>query len=258
MQRSLNLRIFPAVFSEGLGLGKFFILANNQGIKYQVAMRLFHPIMNLFRGDVEEDLFSIVIFGNRHVAEEVRKVMEKLRRGNSNFVIYEVSKTRKFSRDPSCFNPTSGKWTCEGKVEFKQGSVLPSPDEKDVNGIVTLQVNPFADVRTLSHRFHIRKIITGFMYTLGKKEFVVQLITKDDISDEAPDLIWIAEGDEVFISELHVDRKGLEEVSRKFRASSIKMIISPMSPLYALGYSIPVEIFRNRSWDYPRIEAKIL
>ncbi len=253
MQRNHHLTIFPAVFSEGLGLGKYLILARDCPIKYETASKLFHPIMNLFRGDMESNLFSITLFAE---GETVDNVLGALRSISCSLVITStIKQTRKFVRDPRCYDFKFHRWTCDDKLEIRPGEVLENPHEQDIMGVVQLQVNPFTDIRLINHRKHVFKIVTGFMYSLGKSDFVVQVISKEDITEEFPEVMWTAIGENIFISELHVNRKRLEVVMEKVRDRAIETIIAPKSPLYALGYSLPYEIFREGRWVYPRIEV---
>ncbi|MCG3108507.1 hypothetical protein L3N51_00788 [Metallosphaera sp. J1] len=252
MQREHQLALFPAVFSEGLGLGKYLIVVRNCPIKYETASRLFHPIMNLFRGDMEENLFSITLFADGGIVEDIIKALNAL--SCSLVIATRIKQTRKFVRDPTCYDFESHRWICVDKLEIRQGEFLRNPHEQDIKGVVSLQVNPFADIRIINHRNHVFKIVTGFMYVLGKSDFVVQVISKEELTEYIPDVVWTAEGEDIFISEMHVNKQGLEAAMKKVRDRASEIIISPKSPLYALGYSLPYEIFRNGKWIYPKIE----
>ncbi|MEM0289768.1 MAG: hypothetical protein QXD10_07595 [Metallosphaera sp.] len=255
LQNQYNLTLFPAVYSEGLGLRKYLLTIKGAHIKYETASKLFHPIMNLFRGDIQDQLFSIILFADEKVMKEVDNVLKKI--SGSNFFISQIKRTRKFVRDPQCYDFESKRWKCEDREELKQGSTLDGPDENDIKGVATIQVNPFFDLRLIPHRHHVLKVITGFMYTLGNLDFIVQVISKDDLSEEFPDVLWTAEGEDIFVSEMHVDRIRLESVLKKLKNRSMEIILSTKSPLYALGYSIPYEIFRKGMWTYPKIEVTV-
>ncbi len=113
--------------------------------------------MNLFRGDIEENMFSIILFGNKEVVEDLHQVIDRLKQNGTSVLISEIRRTREFVRDPQCYDFTTGKWTCYTKIELRQGSSLSRPDNEDVHEILTLQLNPFFDIRLLSTKIMYSK-----------------------------------------------------------------------------------------------------
>ncbi|EHP70769.1 hypothetical protein MetMK1DRAFT_00012720 [Metallosphaera yellowstonensis MK1] len=250
-----GLTVFPAVYSEGLGLRKVFLMLENAKISYDVAKGFLHPIMSIFRGDLEEKLFSVIAFADRTLEQEIRRLSEVLEPTFS--LVGEIPETRKFIRDPHCYDFGRHRWLCEDKVEMKPGAKLSSPDQEDVWAVTQIQANPSLNMKVIPHRWHVRKVVIGFMYVLGKTSLVVQALTKEDMSYDVPEIIWTARVQDFYLSEMHVDKEGLEKVMEKIRPVSVKIIVSPKSPRFALGYTIPYEVFRNGSWSYPKIKITV-
>lgn len=261
IKRSLNtlfknysLSVFVALESENLGLGKVALICRDSKLKIETEKNLFIPLLNLFRADFEENKFiSVIYYTDKESLEAISNAVNFLqKRKLVNCELRKVLGTKKFYRKVECYDFLRKSWICEDKDEIKSKCSTMTPDEKDIKLITMLQVNPSIPYYLHPHYRHVKKIISGFFYTLGEKDFVIDIVSKEDVSDLDANIIWIARIEDKFISELHVSHSELQKVIEKLRDYG-EIFLAPKTPQYAIGYSIPFEIFREKKWAFPKI-----
>lgn len=248
------LTVFPALDTRNLGLNKLAVICNNSKLKIETEKRLFVPLINIFRADFEDKKFlSILYYPDDKALKAISNVLDTLKnRAIVECCLKKVLETRKYYRNPDCYDFSTKSWKCNEKFEIKRNNSCIVPDEADIKLITALQVNPSIPYYFHPHYVHIKKVLDGFLYTLGEKNFVIDVISRDDISDVDPNIIWVVKADDLYISELHVSNMELESTIKRLKPYG-EIILSPKTPLYAEGYSIPFEIFREKQWSFPKI-----
>lgn len=249
-----SLAVFPAIEAKNLGLNKVALVCKDSKLKLETEKKLFVPVLNLFRADFEENKFiNILYYTDNSALEAIHNGVKFLKKRKLvNCEVKEISEVTKYYRDIECYDFSKSSWICEDKNKIITNKIQIAPDEGDVNLITALQLNPSIPYHFHPHYIHVKKVLDGFMYTLGKNDFIIDVISKYDTSNVHPNIIWTAKAEDVFISEIHVNYSELEQTIQKVRRYG-EVILAPMSPDYAEGYSIPFEIFRQKKWTFPKI-----
>ncbi len=251
-----NFSLFPLVISENLGLGKAILVCEDAKIGIENRKKLFFPLTNIFRHDVEKNKFIIILYTNETNLAEINNAIEKLNaKDYINCKLFLVKDIFRFTRDPSCFDFEKNEWICEDKITITNKHFKVNPDAEDINLITAIQRNPYLNYIRNIHWRHIKSIINAYIYTLGKSNFILDVFSKEDISDEFPNTIWTLKTDEMYISEIYCYNE-LEKTVEKVKKYSSDFLIVPKTFGYAEGYSIPYEIFKKKAWEFPKIIVK--
>ncbi|ARM75032.1 hypothetical protein [Acidianus manzaensis] len=250
-----SLSVFTTFNSESFGLKKIALICNNSKLQIETEKKLFIPLLNLFRSDFEENKFiNILYYTDYSSLQSIYRAVETLKSNDLvNCEIQEIKNVVKYNRDINCFNFETNKWICENKIQVKSKFYQITPDEDDIKLTTMLQVNPSIPYFYHPHYNHIKKVLEGFMYTLGNKDFIIDAISESDISDYFSDVIWSVEAQDKYILELHVNYDDLEKTINKLKQYKVDFILAPRSPYYAEGYTIPFEIFKEKQWKFPKI-----
>ncbi|AWR96553.1 hypothetical protein DFR86_02640 [Acidianus sulfidivorans JP7] len=254
--RKYSLSIFTVINSEGLGLNKIALICKDSNIKIENEKKLFIPLLNLFRSDFEENKFiNILYYTDKLSLNSIYNAVEFLKSKNIvNCEIKEITEVRRYYRDIECFDFKTKKWLCTDKIEIKHKFDSITPDHEDIKLITMTQVNPSIPYYYHPHYNHVKKVLEGFSYILGKKDFIIDVMSDQDISDKLADILWVAKTrDEYYISELHVNYNDLENTMNVIKKFNSEIILAPHSPYYAEGFTIPFEIFREKKWEFPKI-----
>jgi len=248
-----DFALFPLVISENLGLRKAVLICKDTKINMENRKNLFFPLVNVFRHDIEKNEFILTLYVNKTSLNEVSSAIEKLNaKGYVNCKLILVKNVFRFTRDPLCFDFEKGKWICEDKIVIINKYFKVNPDADDINLITSIQRNPYLNYIRNIHWRHIKSVINAFIYTLGRSNFILDVFSKEDISDKFPNTIWTLKTDEMFISEIYCYDE-LEKIIEKVKKYSSDFLIVPKTPGYAEGYSIPYEIFKKKTWEFPKI-----
>ncbi len=250
-----NLSIFASIMGENLKLQKILLLCKNSRLKLSTSKKLFFPIVNLFRADLEENKFMLVVYSNKNTLNSIKDAVEKLR--DENIVeceIFEITETKRYYRDISCFDFRESKWICDKIIQLSKKGKEIIPDEEDINLIVKLQVNPYIPYYLSSHYIHVRHVLQGFMYTLGNNDMILDIITNKELIH--PNTLWTAKIGNNYLIEIHINSNELDKALQKIKDCSKEIFIVPKTPSYAEGYSIPYEIFKKKNWEFPKIVLK--
>jgi len=248
-----DFALFTLVISENLGLRKVILICNDSKINMENRKSLFFPLTNVFRHDVEKNEFILILYVNEISLGELNNAIEKLNsKGYVNCKLLPVKNVFRFTRDPLCFDFEKGKWICEDKINIINKYFKVNPDAEDINLITAIQSNPYLNYIRNIHWRHIKSVINAFIYTLGKSNFILDVFSKEDISDKFPNTIWTLKTDEMFITEIYCYNE-LEKTIEKVKKYSSDFLIVPKTLGYAEGYSIPYEIFKKKEWEFPKI-----
>lgn len=248
-----HLALFTGLLAENLQLQKILLLCKNSKIKLSTSKKLFFPLVNLFRADLEENKFMLVIYANKDTLNSIQTAVKKLR--DENIVeceIFEISETKRYYRDIYCFNFDQNMWTCDRLLQFNKRGKMVKPDEEDINLIVKLQANPYIPYYLSPHYSHIKHVIQGFLYTLGTNDTILDVIADKEIIFH-PNTLWSAKIGNKYLMEIHINSKELGKIVQKIKDHSNEIFIVPKTPSYAEGYSIPYEIFKEKKWEFPKI-----
>ncbi len=249
-----DFRLFSLVLSENLGLRKAILICEDTKINMENRKKLFFPLVNVYRHDLEKDKFILVLYINKDSLTEINNAIEKLKnKGYVNCKLFLIKDVLRYVRDPLCFDFEKGKWICEDKITIiNKKHFRVNPDVSDINLITSLQTNPYLNYTRNIHWRHIKSIVNNFIYTLGKSNFILDVFSKENIADKFPNIIWTLSTDEMFISEIYCYEE-LEKTVEKVKKYSSDFLIVPKTPGYAEGYSIPYEIFKKKTWEFPKI-----
>ncbi|BDC18336.1 hypothetical protein [Acidianus sp. HS-5] len=255
LKQKYNLAIFAGIMGENLKLQKILLICKNSKLKLSTSKKLFFPIENLFRADLEENKFMLVVYSNQNTLNSIKDAVKKLR--DENIVeceIFEITVTKRYYRDISCFDFNKNTWICDKLIQLNKKGKEIRPDEEDINLVVKLQVNPSIPYYLSPHYIHVKHVIQGFMYTLGNNDIILDIITDKEIVH--PNTLWTAKISNGYLMEIHTNYKNLDEILQKIKDNSKEIFIVPKAPSYAEGYTIPYEIFKSKKWEFPKIILK--
>lgn len=248
-----SLSIYPLIEIERMGLNKAMIWCKKSSIKYDTAKKLLGPLVSLFRGDIEEDKFTLIFYTDKEAYLYYKeKILDLLDKINMECDIALIEVYRRYINDEQCYDFSKNKWVCDNKFEYLS---LPSKSlvdihKQDTNLLVNIQVNPFVRYWVNPHYPHIKKYIRGFIYTLGNTNYLIT--TKGDFYVHSPYLLWtIKLSDGSYVSEYHVTKDALTSLVRELKGLDI--IVSTKDLTFAHGFSVPYEIFKSNKWEMPKV-----
>ncbi|EZQ02125.1 hypothetical protein CM19_11455 [Candidatus Acidianus copahuensis] len=257
LQNFLGLRVYPNISAESLGLKKIIIFCKNSKLKIDTEKNLFVPLLNLYRADIEKKQFISVIFANENSISDIESAIKKINEaGVAECEVMLINRTVKYVRNPECFDFESGSWSCNSMYEFPNSTRQLNADKADIDLIVSLQVNPCYPYFFNPHWTHIKPAVTNFIYTLSKKDLILDVISKTDIARYIPQVVWKAEAKGLYITEIHMAGAETEKILDAVREKAEDMILAPMNISYAEGRSLPYEIFKGKTWKFPSIQIQ--
>jgi len=254
-----QMTVFPIINSEKLGLWKGVIWCEKSTIPYEKAKQITGPLANLFRGDIEDDSFMLVFYTSYEVFDEMKQTYEKVfDKLNMNCSINLSVQSFRFINDENCYDFENKEWVCNRKQVYISipSKELLKLDKYDVNLLTDIQVNPAIPYWRNYHYKHIKEVLHGFMYTLGKTNYILDVKSKRIVND--PSLLTIVQLDNgYYIAEYHADKKSLERViSSVNKIKDVEIIISIKDLAFAHGFSIPYEVFKDNKWKIPKIKIE--
>ncbi|BCU67751.1 hypothetical protein HS7_11880 [Sulfolobales archaeon HS-7] len=254
LRKDYSFRLYPVFFSEDFNLSKRVVWCRNSKLKYSMAMSIFDSVMNLFRGDIETSSFVTVLFTDSQSKDGLNEVINYLNDlGLAECEVFNVRKTVKLTREPSCFDFEKGTWVC-GEVLNTYGrdaSVISNSfDVKDV--ILSNHIYQGENIRKLIHHLpHILPTIQGFTYTLKSNDYIVDVIGEEPL-DTFPNTVWYLKLDRRYLTEIHLSKEELYKFSHLCKRDSI---ISIRSESFSKAKPLPVEFFKEGIWKFPTIKV---
>ncbi|BCU69261.1 hypothetical protein [Stygiolobus caldivivus] len=250
-----QISVFPILNTEKLGLWKAVIWCEKSVITYSKAKKLAGPLANIFRGDIEDNSFLLIFYTNPTVFEEAKTNYEEIfKKLNMDCSVNLVLQSFRFINDENCYNFDVRKWICNRKDVYIS---VPSRkfinlDKKDVDLLTSIQVNPSIPYWRNLHYKHIKATLHGFMYTLGKTNYIIDIKSRKIVDN--PYLVWSAQLDNgEYLAEYHTDKENLKNILDK---NTGEIILAVKDLNYAHGFSIPFEIFKDNKWKIPKIKIE--
>ena len=251
-----QIYVAPIINTEKLGLYKAVIWCKKSTIPYDKAKKLAGPLVNIFRGDIEDQMFMLVFYTNLQIFEEVKKTYEELfKKLNMDCSVNLSLHIMRFINDENCYDFDNKEWICNRK--FTQISAPPRKftplDKEDVNLITSIQVNPAIPYWRNPHYKHIKGLLDGFIYTLGKINYIVDIKSRKIYNHYSLiSAIQLDNGE--YITEYHTDKKGLDQILNDNKDEEIIVAVKDLA--FAHGFSIPYEVFKDNKWKLPKIKIE--
>jgi hypothetical protein len=256
-----NLFLFPIIHSSEFGLNKAIIWCEKSLVKYENAKKLIGPLGNIFRGDIEDRKFMLIFYVNTDYFEIYKtKLQDVFSKLNMPCDIHFITEIDRFINKETCYDFSQNKWICNEKIVKKEKiprkNTLFSLDKGDVDLITNLQINPQIPYWKSIHYRHIKRVLKGFVYTLGNTNYIINIRYNEpaQIIDNPYLLSAIRLDNGEVIAEYHMDLNGLKELKGKLK--NHRVIISVRDLHFAHGFSLPYEVFKDNKWVLPKIEIE--
>ncbi|MCI2415426.1 MAG: hypothetical protein MPF33_09340 [Candidatus Aramenus sp.] len=253
-----GLSIATLISTESLGLRKAIVICSNSKLKMETRKRLLFPIAHLFRHDVERDYFFVVVYFVDDGLSRLREVLKELKnKGITECEAFEISRIKRFIVKPSCIDFETGNKICEDKIVITNDTNKRIPGvskltKTDIDFLATLQHNPFINYLLYPRWRFIKRLVSGFFFSLGNFSFIIDVLSDKELPLSFPNLAWSAETEKGYLTEVLADDDNLEKIVKMAKVYSSDILIVPATTSYAEGYSIPYEIFKGQ-WLFPKI-----